>query len=186
MRPIRCSRDSGRGLLERFKGARVPSEKIFVSSFNKKGREARGIVSAEAAPALTEEIIQGLASFEDMGGMTDGGPAVSLVETIAQRVGSGEKIEALPDLIVHWSASPSAPVRGVRSPRFGEVLRSGVGTGRAGNHCPGAWVTLVPARSQIAPAIRSPARLEDVAATMCSALAVPHADLPGRPLLSVG
>jgi predicted AlkP superfamily phosphohydrolase/phosphomutase len=150
--------------------------------FNLEGRERRGSASPQRTRELTEEIVLGLLSFEDMGGETEGAPSVARVETAAERVGSGARVEQLPDLFVHWSRSPSARIRGVRSPRFGEVLRRGVGSGRAGNHCPGNWVTLLPGRARVAPSIPEPACLEDIVATVCSALGVPHADLPGRPL----
>jgi predicted AlkP superfamily phosphohydrolase/phosphomutase len=150
---------------------------------NLEGRERRGIVPRAEARALTEEIAEGLLSFEDMGGETDGAPAVSRVETAVSRVGAGERGDELPDLLVHWSRSPSAGIRGVRSPRFGDVPRHGAGIGRSGNHCPGNWMTLRPGRARLAPGIPERARLEDVAATVCSALGVPHADLPGQPLL---
>jgi predicted AlkP superfamily phosphohydrolase/phosphomutase len=150
---------------------------------NLAGRERRGTVPGADAHALSEEIAEGLLSFEDMGGDTDGAPAVSRVETTVSRVGVGERVHELPDLLVEWSLSPAAGVRGVHSRRFGGVPRRGVGIGRSGNHCPGNWMTLLPGRGRLAPGLPERARLEDVAATVCSALGVPHADLPGQPLL---
>ena len=118
-----------------------------------------------------------------MGGEADGAPSVARVETATARLGAEAFPESMPDLFVHWSRTPTARLRGVRSARFGEVLRRDVGTGRSGNHCPGTWLTLLPGTSRLAPEIREPGRLEDVAATLCSALGAPHSDLSGQPLL---
>ena len=154
--------------------------------FNLRGRERRGSVPAQDASELAAEIEQGLRSFEDMGGEADGAPSVASVETARARLGDAEPPESMPDLFVHWSRTPSARLRGVRSARFGEVWRRDVGTGRTGNHCPGTWVTLLPGTSHLAPSIPEPARLEDVVATLCAALGAPHADLSGQPLLIGG
>jgi predicted AlkP superfamily phosphohydrolase/phosphomutase len=151
--------------------------------FNLAGRERRGIVRAADADALAEEVEVGLHSFVDMGGESDGAPSVARVERSQDRVGAGARASELPDLLVHWSQYPAQLIRGVHSSRFGEVLRAGAGTGRTGNHCPGTWVTLLPARTQVAVDIPRPARLEDITATICAALGVPHADLPGHPML---
>jgi predicted AlkP superfamily phosphohydrolase/phosphomutase len=151
--------------------------------FNLAGRERRGIVRAAEAAALAEEVEAGLHSFVDMGGASDGAPSVARVERSGDRVGPGERASELPDLLVHWSQCPTQLIRGAYSRRFGEVLRAGAGTGRTGNHCPGTWVTLLPARARLADDIRHPGRLEDVTVTICAALGVPHADLPGRPML---
>lgn len=152
--------------------------------FNLKGRERRGSVPVEDSVSLGQEIVDGLASFEDMGGDTPGAPSVARVETLAERVGPGARTDHLPDLFVHWSSGSSVRVQGARSSRFGEVRRQGVGTGRTGNHCRGAWLTMVPGRTQVIPTLPQSARLEDVPATICSALGVPHDDLPGRPFLT--
>jgi predicted AlkP superfamily phosphohydrolase/phosphomutase len=160
-----------------------PCDNVGFVRFNVQGREREGCVPPQQIEALTKEIVEGLLTFNDIGGDTDGAPAVARVESVAERVGGGARVERLPDLFVHWSASPSGRIRGVRSPRFGDVLRRGIGTGRSGNHCPGTWVTLLPGRTRVASAIPEPARLEDIAATVCAALGVPYGDLPGLPLL---
>lgn len=151
--------------------------------FNLQGRERRGSVPSQQAPELSAEIQEGLLSFEDMGGEADGAPSVARVETATARLGTEALPDSMPDLFVHWARTPTARLRGVRSARFGEVLRRDVGTGRSGNHCPGTWITLLPGTSRLAPVIREPGRLEDVAATVCSALGAPHSDLSGQPLL---
>jgi hypothetical protein len=111
------------------------------------------------------------------------GPSVARVERSQDRVGAGERASELPDLLAHWGQYPAQLIRGVHSSRFGEVLRAAAGTGRTGNHCPGTWVTLLPARARLADDIQHPARLEDVTATICTALGVPHGNLPGHPML---
>ncbi len=146
---------------------------------NLQGRERDGIVPPGAVDALLEEITEGLKSFHDM----EGGPAVEAVETARQSFGSGERVDWLPDLIVHWSSKTATLIRGVTSPQFGDVLRDGVGSGRPGNHTPGGWVTLAPGSSRLAAASSEPSRLEDIGATICAVLDTPFEDLPGRPLL---
>jgi predicted AlkP superfamily phosphohydrolase/phosphomutase len=151
--------------------------------FNLQGRERRGSVAPQQAAALAAEIADGLRSFEDVGGAADGAPSVSRVATAGEVLGAEAAPTSMPDLLVYWSSAPSARLRGVRSARFGEVARRDVGTGRSGNHCPGTWLTLLPGSSRLAPEIREPGRLEDVAATVCAALGTPHSDLPGQALL---
>lgn len=146
---------------------------------NLQGRERDGIVPRDAADDLLEEISMGLKSFSDM----EGGPAVEAIETARQLAGSGEHVDWLPDLIVHWSGATATLIRGVTSPQFGDVLRNGVGTGRTGNHCSGGWVTLAPGGSRLTAEPSGPSRLEDISATICSVLGAPSEDLPGRPLL---
>ena len=163
-----------------------PCDSLGFVRFNLRGRERRGSVPPQQAPELAAEIREGLLSFEDMGGEADGAPSVARVETASARLGTEALPESMPDLFVHWSRTPTARLRGVRSARFGEVLRRDVGTGRSGNHCPGTWITLLPGASRLASPIREPGRLEDVAATLCSALGAPHSDLSGQPLLIGG
>ena len=151
--------------------------------FNLQGRERRGSVPSQHAAELAAEVQEGLLSFEDMGGEADGAPSVARVETATARLGPGTLPESMPDLFVHWTRTPAARLRGVRSARFGEVLRRDVGTGRTGNHCPGTWVTLLPGTSRLAPEVANPGRLEDMAATLCAVLGAPHSDLSGHPLL---
>jgi predicted AlkP superfamily phosphohydrolase/phosphomutase len=152
--------------------------------FNLSGRERQGLVPRDQAPELSEQIAEGLLSFEDVGGDTPGAPSVRRVQKASDRVGRGEHWEDLPDLFVDWSQGPSTRIKGARSSRFGEVVRRGVGTGRSGTHCHGAFVTLIPGSARVADAIPQIARLEDIPATICSALGVPCKDLPGRALLT--
>ncbi len=95
----------------------------------------------------------------------------------------GPKSLSLPDLVVLWSPHPEAGLRCVRSPRFGDVVRDGVGSGRSGNHCEGAWACVVPGGSwEHAPGVE-PVRAIDLASTVCAVMDVPRDDLPGRSLL---
>ncbi len=146
--------------------------------FNIEGRERDGIVAPGEVDALVEEIAVGLATFSD----PDGAPAVAEVVRIAERY-PGDRSERLPDLAVRWLQRPATSLTGVRSPRFGEVTRRGSGSGRSGNHTPGdAWALVVPGASSAREPTR-PARLVDVAATVCEVVGADRGGLPGEPLL---
>ena len=89
----------------------------------------------------------------------------------------------LPDLIVRWTARPATRIEGVRSERFGTVLRHGVGSGRSGNHTEGdAWALVVPGASRPVDLTRAP-RLEDVAATAAALSGLDTSGMAGEPLL---
>ena len=146
---------------------------------NLRGRERDGIVQPEAVEALLDEIGAGLLTFAD----PDGTPAVeSVVRT--EDVVEGEAAGLLPDLVVRWSTAPSTELAGVGSPRFGDVVRpgGGSGTGRSGGHTGDAWALVVPGSSRLREPTR-PASVTDVAATALGALGVPAGDLDGEPLL---
>lgn len=145
---------------------------------NLRGRERDGIVPEEAADELVEEIAEGLASFRD----PDGSPAVA--ETVRPRdLYPGRHVDRLPDLVVRWSERPATTLRAVHSERFGEVRRAGAGSGRSGNHTAGdARALVVPGASEHAEPSR-PARLVDVAATICEVLGADGEGLGGEALL---
>ena len=146
---------------------------------NLRGRERDGIVNPQDADAVMDEITAGLRTFYDL----DGHPAVASVDRVAPQFGSGDRAHLLPDLVVRWTDRAAATLSGVRSERFGTVMRRGVGSGRSGNHTEGdAWALVVPGRSTHRTPAR-PARLEDVAATALALSGEPYADLPGEPLL---
>jgi len=146
---------------------------------NLRGREREGVVDPAEAPALCEELRAGLATFTD----PDGAPAVSSVERAAMLY-PGRRAERLPDLVVRWAERPATTVRELHSARFGTVRRAGGGSGRSGNHTAGdAWALVVPGRSASREPSR-PARLVDVAATICEALGLDASGLPGEPLLA--
>jgi predicted AlkP superfamily phosphohydrolase/phosphomutase len=146
---------------------------------NLRGRERDGIVAANEADALLDTIAAGLATFND----PDGAPAVARIDRVGDRH-FGARAGQLPDLVVQWSQRPATTLEGVHSPRFGDVLRRGTGSGRSGNHTPGdAWAVVAPgAHDAKQPNERSP-RLVDVAATVAAAGGVDRDGLPGEPLL---
>ena len=175
------ARLEGRGLDWRTTRAFAhPAENQGYVRLNLRGRERDGIVAPAEAEALLDEIAAGIRTFVDL----DGSPAVESVERVADRFGTGERAHQLPDLVVRWTPRPATQIDGVRSDRYGTVLRQGVGSGRSGNHTEGdAWALVVPGSSRPVDLDRAP-RLEDVAAT---AAALAGADLDGMagcPLLA--
>lgn len=155
-----------------------PAENQGYVRLNLRGRERDGIVHPDDADALLDEIADGLRSFVDL----DGTPAVESVDRVAGTFGGG-RAHQLPDLVVRWTARPATAVRGVRSERFGTVLRHGVGSGRSGNHTEGdAWALVVPGASRPVEPARAP-RLEDVAATAAALAGLDTSGMAGRPLL---
>ncbi len=143
-----------------------------------RGRERNGIVDPADADALKDEIAAGLATFTD----PDGAPAVAGVVR-ASDLYPGAHADRLPDLVVRWSDRAATTLTTLSSPRFGEVRREGAGSGRSGNHTPGdAWAVVVPGASSFAELTR-PARLVDVAATVCEVTGADRRGLPGEPLL---
>ncbi|MBN2623301.1 MAG: alkaline phosphatase family protein [Acidimicrobiales bacterium] len=156
-----------------------PAENQGYVRLNLQGRERDGVVHPDDADALLDEIADGLRSFVDI----DGSPAVESVDRVADMFGTGERAHQLPDLIVRWTSRPATRIEGVRSERFGTVLRHGVGSGRSGNHTEGdAWALVVPGRSRPVRPPRTP-RLEDVAATAAALSGLDTSDMAGEPLL---
>jgi predicted AlkP superfamily phosphohydrolase/phosphomutase len=157
----------------------VPSDGSGFVRLNLKGRERDGIVDPVDADKLLDEIETGLGTFVEPSGekMVTSFLRASELDVL------GPRSSSLPDLVVLWSPKPQAALRSVSSPWFGEVRREGVGSGRSGNHCHGAWACIVPAGPrQVAPDLAS-VRAVDLASTACAVLGVPCADLPGRSLL---
>lgn len=156
-----------------------PAENQGYVRCNLRGRERDGIVDPADADALLDEIADGLRTFVDL----DGHPAVESVDRVAPDFGHGARAHLLPDLVVRWTHRTATTLRGVRSERFGTVMRQGVGSGRSGNHTEGdAWALVVPGASRPSTLTRPP-RLEDIAATALALSGQPYADLPGAPLL---
>jgi predicted AlkP superfamily phosphohydrolase/phosphomutase len=159
-----------------------PAENQGYVRLNLAGRERDGIVAPDDADALLDEIIAGLCTFHDL----DGHPAVASIEKVAERFGSGSRAELLPDLVVRWTDRPATTVTGVRSERFGTVMRHGVGSGRSGNHTEGdAWALVVAGASRPTTLSRPP-RLEDIAATAIALSGAAAPELVGEPLLERG
>jgi len=95
----------------------------------------------------------------------------------------GRNMDYLPDLIVRWSNERATHLQGVTSPNYGNVWRQGSGSGRSGNHRPGARAIVIP-RSGTYRSIHGRApHLVDLSATICAAAGVPYDDLPGQSLL---
>ncbi|HKY65466.1 MAG TPA: hypothetical protein VJM49_03810, partial [Acidimicrobiales bacterium] len=156
-----------------------PAENQGYVRLNLQGRERDGIVPPEQADALLDEIAAGLRTFVDL----DGSPAVESVDRVADLFGTGDRAHQLPDLLVRWTARPATRIEGVRSDRYGTVLRHGVGSGRSGNHTEGdAWALVVPGASRLVEPARPP-RLEDVAATAAALAGQDTSDMAGDPLL---
>ena len=154
----------------------LASDVVGYVRLNLRGREREGVVEPSEAEALLDRIAAGLATFAD----PDGGPSVAEVRRTSEVVPSGPRSDAFPDLLVRWSDRPSAGLDRVVSSELGEVRRPGGGSGRSGNHTSDAWAVVVPASRG---AGERPGRVVDLAATVCAALGVEHADLPGRSLL---
>jgi hypothetical protein len=150
--------------------------------FSVRGREHDGCVAAHDVEGLAQELVDGLHSFEDM----DGGPCVDRIVNRPEYAGEGPRTEDLPDLIVRWTSGSATRVRGVTSRRFGDVYRLGAGTGRSGNHGPGASLTLVPGRGATLAHAATECRVEDVPATVCALLGADASGLAGTSLLADG
>ena len=144
---------------------------------NLKGRERDGIVDPGEAESLLDEIAAGLSTFIEPSGQK---MITSVVRSSALEA-PGPKSLSLPDLVVLWSPHPEAGLRVVRSPRFGDVVRDGVGSGRSGNHCEERGLRRRADRGRMRQA-RGPVR-RDLASTVCAVMDVPCDDLPGRSLL---
>jgi predicted AlkP superfamily phosphohydrolase/phosphomutase len=156
-----------------------PAENQGYIRLNLRGRERDGIVAPEEAKDVMEEITAGLLTFTEL----DGSPVIRSIERVADLFGAGKRAHQLPDVIVKWADTPATNSRGVTSPRYGTVLRHGVGSGRSGNHTEGdAWALVVPGTSTPVEHDRKP-RLEDVAATAAALSGADPSGMPGRPLL---
>lgn len=157
----------------------LPSDAPGFIRLNLRGRERLGCVAPGEDAALCAEITAGLSSFTDL----DGEPCIRKILRPREVFGEGERLDAFPDLLVLWAPKKTLRGRGVRSPRFGEILRRGdFGTGRSGDHTEGGMVLVAPG----AGALQRPGREVqpyDIPATILSALGLPHDDLPGHALL---
>jgi predicted AlkP superfamily phosphohydrolase/phosphomutase len=157
----------------------LPSDGAGFIRLNLKGRERNGTVDPTDAENLVDEIAAGLETFVEPSGEK---VIASFVRSSDLDV-AGPKSSSLPDLVALWSRKPEAALRRVTSPRFGEVLRNGVGSGRSGNHCEGAWACVVPGGSRKSAPNSGPVRAVDLTSTVCALMGAPCEDLPGRPLL---
>lgn len=156
----------------------VPSDTDGYVRLNLRGRERDGVVGPQHADALLAEIAAGLATFVE----EDGSPSVQEVVRPSAVLPAAPALDRLPDLVVRWADTPAIATRGTSSPRYGEVARAGVGSGRSGNHNDEAWALVCPGASRLRE--RPSARLEDVAATAVALLGGDPSVLPGEPLLA--
>lgn len=147
--------------------------------FNIAGRERLGCLPAVEADALFAQVEEGLRTFTDF----DGEPCVQDVLRPVDLLGDGAKLDWYPDQLVFWTGKSTLRGKGVRSPRYGELVRRGAGTGRSGNHIGDALAIAVEGRSRFCP-IHRKLWPHDVPATLLSALGLPHDDLPGHALFA--
>jgi hypothetical protein len=158
----------------------LPSDAPGFIRVNLRGREKLGCVAPGEQAALCEEIAEGLRTFADL----DGEPCVQQVLGPREILGEGKRLDVFPDLVVFWAPKKTLRGRGVRSHRFGEILRKGeLGTGRSGDHAAGAQVIVAAGEGGFQQTDRA-VEPYDIPATILSALGLPHHDLPGHALLA--
>jgi predicted AlkP superfamily phosphohydrolase/phosphomutase len=147
---------------------------------NLKGRESRGIVEPAQFDDLCERIAVGLRSFVDV---QTNEPIVSNIVRTGQ-VFEGEKLDRLPDLIVQWSATPSAGLQAIVSPLYGRIDWPTPGRnpeGRSGNHR--SQGMLIAAGAGIKSGNIAGAHTLDLAPTMLALLGQPvPRSMEGKPL----
>lgn len=102
---------------------------------NLEDREPSGVVAAEEYDEVCEELTRELLELVNV---ETGKRAVERVIKVREEY-EGDRIDALPDLAVVWSAE--APINGLRSPRIGTV-RGVNPERRPGGHHPDAFVIL--------------------------------------------
>lgn len=156
----------------------LPGETHGLLRLNVRGRERNGIVEPDQAEALMDQISDGLTSFRD----PDGTPSVSAVERVQDGI-TGARRDRLPDLLVRWSDRPSAGLTRVSSPRFGDVVRDGPGTGWPGNHLDEAWAIVIPGPGSRLSELGRRGRVVDIAATPFRLLGADTGGLRGESLL---
>jgi predicted AlkP superfamily phosphohydrolase/phosphomutase len=157
----------------------LPSDCPGFLRLNLRGREALGCVPESAREGLLEELRDGLMTFTDF----DGDQCVRSVVTPEELLGPGVHIDRFPDLIVLWNSKSTLLGTGVRSSRFGEIRRQGVGTGRSGQHGPGAFALLSGGANGVTELSRN-ARCEDVPATILAHLGLSGIRTKGQSFLA--
>ncbi|MFN3325425.1 MAG: hypothetical protein ACK5AZ_18170 [Bryobacteraceae bacterium] len=176
--------ESPRAEWSRTRAFPVPTDQPGFIRFNLRGRERYGIVDGHETADLAAALERGLMTFFDIdeSGLTANRSA-SCCWRRDDRIPAGPRRGDLPDLVVEWNPSIPAGLRGVHSTEFGTVLRTGAGTGRSGNHCPGTRAWLRPAGGRnLADAGSKP--LAAIPATICELLGVPEI-VPGSERISL-
>lgn len=166
---------------QRTQAIAVPGENKGYVRLNLKGREREGIVDPAGADDLLVRIEERLLTFRD----PDGAPSIAAVERMSDLVGDRPYSQRLPDLVVSWNDRPAAGVDRVSSPGVGTIMRSGVGSGRSGNHTDDAWAVVVPRSSRYRALGREP-RITDIGATACALFDADPTGLTGASLLEAG
>jgi predicted AlkP superfamily phosphohydrolase/phosphomutase len=104
---------------------------------NLKGREKEGIVNeGDEYEKLCQTIIEGINSFKDEDTSESVIESIERTNTLFNR---GKGFQNLPDILVKWKFKPSASLRKVKSPIYGEIewpLPGKNPDGRSGNHRP--------------------------------------------------
>jgi predicted AlkP superfamily phosphohydrolase/phosphomutase len=154
------------------------------------GREPQGMLRPGAeADAFCEQLTRDLLAIVDQ---RTGGPLIAAVDR-TQALYQGDRLDALPDLLVEWSAVPTgslahaggrgATVRAT-SEKIGTVEGRN-GYGRTGEHLPtGMFIWIGPGASA---AERSdPVSVMDFHPTICRALGLPAPDVDGNVIPGLG
>jgi predicted AlkP superfamily phosphohydrolase/phosphomutase len=162
----------------RTRAVALPGENKGYIRVNLRGRERLGIVDPVEASELMHTITCGLLTFRD----PDGSAAITKVERMTEIAAAGSASDRLPDLVVHWGERPGALAHRVTSDRFGAIERSGIGSGRSGNHDDQAWAVVVPGASRRRDVGR-PITIMDIGATACALAGADGAGLSGSSLL---
>lgn len=162
----------------RTKAFMMPNDDAGYIRVNLRGRERDGVVDQQDFHPLLDRIIRGLLTFRN----NDGSSTIKTIWRVSELGYLGPYQDHLPDLVVQWNDRLVVPLMGVRSTQFGEIASPGWGTGRTGCHTGDAWALIMPGHSQLRMPTGRP-HIVDIAATVCSALAVDPEGLSGKPLL---
>jgi len=139
------------------------------------GREAKGLVEpGEQYDRLCEELTENLLSFVNVD------TARPLVREVVRtdRIYRGERLDRLPDLLVHWNRD--APILGIFSPKTGLIENRHLGI-RTGDHTDTGLVFM--SGSNVVPGRRNrDVAVTDLAPTVTAHLGVALATSDGSPI----
>jgi len=151
----------------------TPTEDHGYIRVNLKGREPEGLVEPGTEyEKLLSELTEELLSLRDV---ESGCPVIGSVLRPQEKY-PGPAASRMPDLVVHWA--PGVPIRGLRSARFGDIVRAPRLQHRSGLHQPDGFLVAVgPGVARVArPA---DAHILDIAPTILTLLrrpVPPHLD----------